>query len=398
MAASKAETLLRKPGQPPGVSYLELFFDLVFVFALTQLSQWLLEDITSRWQIVKAAQALLLLLALLMLWFVVAWVTDVYDPQQPEVQLVVAGAMFGILVMAVALPEAFGSRGLVFAGAYVAIHLGRGLVLVPALRGHKAQRRSAGGMLWFAVSAVPWIVGATAAGGSARAAWWALAIAIEYTGAMLFFPAPWFRRPTATGWPVVPEHFGERYRQFVTIAIAELIAVTGVAGGMHLTSRTTVAAFFVSFTTTVLLWRTYLYQAASLLPAAIAAATTPARLVRRALLTHVIMVAGILATDAGFQLVIGRPLGHTSPGWVGVIIGGPVLYLAGRVLFGHTIYGRVSHSRAIGALLLAGVSPAMVLLPPLAVAITPTLVLAGIVISDAVLARGRPRKPPSPPS
>ncbi|MFD0744516.1 low temperature requirement protein A [Phytohabitans flavus] len=391
--------MFRKPGRPLGISYLELFFDLVFVFALTQLSGVLLEGITSEQPSVRASEALLLLLALLMLWFVMAPVTHVYDPQQPEIQVIFAGTMFGTLLLAVTLPDAFGSGGLAFAGTYVGIHIGRGLILIFALRGHQAQRRSLGVLLWFVVSAVPWLVGATLTEGDVRAALWALAVAIEYTAFIMVFAAPWnFRVALVSRWPVDPEHLGERYRQFVTIALGELIAVSGVADGAHVSSPGAVAAFFVSFVTTVLLWRTYLFQAAALLPAAIQAAHTPARLARVALITHVIMVAGIVVTDAGFELVIEQPLGHTDPARISAVIGGPVLYLTGRFLFGHAIYGRMSHSRVIGALSLAGISPAMIFLPPLAVAVGPTLVLLGIVISDAVLAKRHPDRPPSPPS
>jgi low temperature requirement protein LtrA len=150
-----------------------LFFDLVFVFAFTRVSQQLLAALTShrRALLTDAGETLLLLLALLMVWFATAWITDLYDSRRPEVQLVVAGSMFGSLLMAVALPRAFGSGGLAFAAAYFAIHIGRGLVLVPALRGHEAQRRAAGVLLWFAVSAVPWIVGAVLQGSPRWALW-----------------------------------------------------------------------------------------------------------------------------------------------------------------------------------------------------------------------------------
>ncbi|MDQ7908244.1 low temperature requirement protein A [Phytohabitans sp. ZYX-F-186] len=400
MAGSRAEALLRKPGQPPGASYLELFFDLVFVFALTQLSQWLLEEMTSRHHIVLAGQALLLLLTLMMLWFATAWLTDLLDPRRPEIQLVIAGAMFSALVMAVSLPGAFGSLGLSFAGAYVGAHIGRGLVLVATLRGHEAQRRSVGALLWFTLSAVPWIIGATFAHGFARGALWTLAITIEYTAVMLLFaPVPRIHRPRLAQWPIAAEHMAERYQQFFLIVLGELVAVTGATDGAHyLENASATAAFFMSFATTVLLWLTYLYRAGALLPAAFAAVPVPARLVRRALLAHVVMVAGIVATDAGFELVIANPRGYVDLPWLCLIVGGPVAFLAGRVLFGHMIFARVSKSRVIGALLLAGISPALIFLPPLAITITVALVLAGIVTSDVVLARGHPPKPPSPPS
>jgi low temperature requirement protein LtrA len=302
MTRSRAEELLRKPEQPQRATFLELFFDLVFVFAFTRVAERLISDLTShrRTFFSEAGKTLLLVLALLLVWFATAWITDLYNAKRPEIQLVVVGSMFGGLLMAVALPQAFGNRGLAFASAYVAIHIGRGLVLVPALRGHEAQRRAAGVLLWFAVSALPWIVGAMLQG-TQRAALWTLALAIEYTGTMLLFPAPWIRG-TRSGWPVVAEYLSERYRQFFIIALGELIVIAGATytsryygatGGHGL-------AFLVSFATTVLLWRIYTYRAGELLPAAIAAAPDPGRIVRRALIAHLLMVVGIVAISAGY--------------------------------------------------------------------------------------------------
>jgi low temperature requirement protein LtrA len=398
MTTSRAAALLRKPGQPQRPTFLELFFDLVFVFALTRVADRLFKDVTSqRWIVLtEAGQTLLVLLALLIVWFAIAWITDLYDPQRPEIQLLVVGTMFGVMVMASAVPEAFGPRGTGFAGAYVAIHIGRGLVLVPALRGHEAQRRAAGVLLWFAVSAVPWIVGTTFPESPARGVLWTLAIAIDLTGVVLLWPAPWVRRMPSQ-WPVVAEYLSERYRQFFIIALGELILITGITfSAKYFAGAGTTAAVVVAFATTALLWRIYIHRVGELLPAAIAAAPQPARLVRRALLAHLLMVAGIVAVSVGYELVIEHPLGHTDSAWIGVILGGPVLFLAGRALFEYAVFARVSRSRLIGALVLAGLSPAMILLPPLAVAITAAVVLSGIATSDGLRAKGRPPEPPSP--
>jgi low temperature requirement protein LtrA len=296
--------------------------------------------------------------------------------------------------MAVALPQAFGNRGLAFASAYVAIHIGRGLVLVPATRGHEAQRRAAGVLLWFAVSGVAWIVGAILHG-SLRGALWTLAVAIDYTGAMVLWPAPWGVRPQ---WPVSAEYLSERYRQFFIIALGESVLVAGATysgtyfggPGRH------AVAFVMSVATTMLLWRTYTYRAGELLPAAIAAAPDPVRLVRRALLAHLLMVVGILAISAGYGLVIEHPLGRTDPAWLTFILGGPALFIVGRARFEHAVFARVSWDRVIGLLLLVALAPVMLLVPPLAVATTTMAVLLGIAIADAALRRRHPSVLPSP--
>lgn len=399
MATSRATALLRKPGQPERSTFLELFFDLVFVFALTRVSLRLVEDVTFQgWMVVtEVGQTLLLLLALLIVWFATAWITDLYDPRSPLIQLVVVASMFGALVMAAALPQAFGARGLGFAGAYVAIHVFRGVVLVPALRGHEAQRRAAGVLLWYAVSALPWIAGALVEEGPARGVLWTLALAMDYAGASMLFPAPWVRRARSP-WPVVAEYLAERYQQFFIIALGELILVIGITYSTeHYAEGGATTAFAVAFVTTALLWRTYVFRAGELLPAAFAAAPEPARLVRRALFAHMLMVIGVVVVAVGYDIVINHPSGPTDPIWIGVILGGPILFLAGRALFEHAVFARVSRSRPIGISTLVLVSPVMIFLPPLAVSITAAAVLAGIALSDARRARGEPPEAPSPP-
>jgi low temperature requirement protein LtrA len=109
------------------------------------------------------------------------------------------------------------------------------------------------------------------------------------------------------------------------------------------------------------------------------------------------MVAGIVVTAVGDELIIAHPLGHTQPATVGVILGGPALFLTGRSGFEYAVFARVSWDRPIGLLVLAALTPVMLLLPPLLVALTATVVLAGIAICDEARTRGRPPEPPSPP-
>ena len=394
--STRAAALLRKPGQPQRPSLLELFFDLVFVFALNRVSQRLVEDLTAgRMVLSETGETLLLLLAFLVLWFVTAWVTDLYDPHRPQLQLLVYLAMLGAMMMAVAVPRAFGDGSLVFAGAYVAVHIVRGLIIVPGLRGHEAQRRAAGVLFWFSMSAVPWIAGAILPG-TPRGLLWTVAIAIDLTALLLFYPAPW-TLPAPRQWPVLAEYLSERYRQFFIIALGELILTTGSAySDSSFRHAGGASAFAVSFLTTVLLFRVYLFRAGQLLPDAIKSAPEPARLIREAFLAHVLMVAGTVAVAVGYEIVIEHPFGHTDPAWILVILGGPTLFLVGRALVEHAVFDRVSRSRLIGALTLAGAAPAMILLPPLAVAGTAVVVLAGIATADAIRARGKPPERPSP--
>ncbi|PWU51356.1 low temperature requirement protein A [Micromonospora globispora] len=388
---SGAAGLLRRP-EEPRATYLELFFDLVFVFALARLSQGLLDQLT--WS--DAFQTLVLLLALWTVWTHTAGLTERLNPHQPLIELLVIATMFGTLLMAAAAPEAFGEHGLVFAGLYVATQIGRSAAAVLLLRGHEARGAFARPLFWNCVSAVPWIAGAVAHD-TARAVLWALAVTVEY-GALIFgFPTPRLGRARAAEFAISAPHLAERYRQLFIIALGELILVTGFTFSRGRFEPDRIAAVVVAFTTTALLWRIYIHRAGRLLAEAIAAAPDPFRAVIPANYANLLMVAGIVAIAVGDELVIDHPLGHTPPAWITVILGGPALFLAGRGMFEYTVFGRISRSRPIGVLVLAAISPAAFYLPPLLVAIAPALVLAGIAISDAARARGRPPEPPSPP-
>src|SRR6188508_398348 len=161
---SRAE-LVRDADSEPRTTTLELFYDLVFVFAITQVSHLLLDNLT--WQ--GAGQAALVLLVVWWSWNYTTWVTNELDPDAIPVRLLLIGLMLASLVMAVAIPEAFGSRGLLFAGAYVVIQVGRHTFLTFAsARPGTIERTRAGEILtWFAAAAVFWLAGGIAHG-SAR--------------------------------------------------------------------------------------------------------------------------------------------------------------------------------------------------------------------------------------
>jgi low temperature requirement protein LtrA len=393
MATSMPAGLVRTPEGSRRPVFLELFFDLALVFALAQLSSGLLTHLD--WS--GAFRTLVLLFALFWVWSVTAWITDLYDPQRPAIQLLVIATMLGLLVMAATLPEAFGQRSLVFAGTYVAIHVGRGTFLALAMRGRELQRRTLRVLFWFCVSAPLWVAGAVVPG-TARVMIWALAVAVDYTAGRLRYPTPRLGRAPISEWPIVVEHLSERYRQVFVIALGELILVTGSAlSGSDFTSAE-VAAFVVSFIGTVLSWRIYIFRSGELLPAALGAATDPDRLARSALVAHLLMLTGIVVAAVGIQLVIAHPTGHARASWIAVIFGGPALFLIGRARLEHVVFARVSRDRKIGLLALAALAPAMVLVPPLLVSIVGTGVLAGVAASDTASARGRPPEAPAPPS
>ncbi|WP_307849157.1 low temperature requirement protein A [Micromonospora sp. U56] len=384
---------VRDPEGPRRVTLLELFFDLVYVVALALISNGLVTDLT--WQ--HAGQSLIILMAVWWTWAITTLVTDMYDPQRTEIKLLITAVMFGALLMTTAIPHAFTDRGMVFAGTYVAIHLGRGLFLMPTVRGHRAtQRRAARIFIWFAVSAGPWLIGATVSG-HAREAFWALALAIDYGGFRLAYPVPGLGMVPERQRNVTAEHLSERFQQFFIIALGDAVLVIGTMFSRVHSEAENISAFAIAFLTTLLLWRIYVHRSGELLPHAIQAAKAPSRFLLSAPYTHLTLVAGVVTTAAGFELVLHEPLGHTPPSWAAVILGGPALFLVGRSAFEYEVFSRVSVSRPGGLLALLTLAPAVLFLPPLFAAAGAMVVLAGVAVADTLRSRGKPPETPSPP-
>ncbi len=391
MTSGRSAQLPRDPAGPGRVGLLELFFDLVYVVALALVSDNLVTNL--RWS--GVFQTAVLLMALWWVWVVTAMVTNVYDPDTPPIKVLTIAVMFGSLLMATTVPTAFGAHGLLFAGAYVAIHLGRGSFLVPALRGEEVYGRALRIFIWFAISAVPWVIGGVVQG-TARGVCWALAVLIDYTVYRLGYPTPVLGAVPATQYNVVPKHLAERYQQIFMIALGELILVSGLTFARSPLRPGHLVAFAVAFATTALLWRIYVERAGALLPDAIAMGVSP-RLITRMPYTQVLMVAGAVVTASGAELVIGQPAARAGPGPIGIVLGGPALFLLGRMRFGYEVFGRVSWSLAIGLLVLVAVGPALVALPMVAATCTVAAVLTGITVTDTVRRGHRPLDQPSPP-
>jgi len=392
MTSSGGKGLLRGHRDPQRAEYLELFFDLVYVFALSQLSHGFVEDLTWR----GAFELLVTLLALWWVWVFTAWATNRLDPTRPGVQFIVLPVMLGAFLMAIAAPDAFGESGVIFASAYVAIQIGRTLFLMLALDGQPERGSALRMLVWFTVTAVPWIAGAFNQG-TPRAVLWALAVAVTLMAIAIDFRVPGLGSARTTAWAISGEHLAERYRQLTIIAFGHTILVSGlVARGAGLQDDR-VGATVVAFAVTVLLWRIYYFHAGQLLRFAITSADAPARLSRSTSGAHLLMVVGVVVVSAGQEVIIRHPAGHTEAAWTAVILGGPVLFLTGRAWLDHLVFSHVAWSRLIGLLVLAALTPLVGVLAPVTVEIAAGLVLAGIAVSDTIAIRIWPRQPASPP-
>lgn len=347
------------------VTSMELFFDLVYVFAVTQLSHLLIEHLSVR----GAFQILLILMAVWWAWMYTTWATNWFDPNQPAVRLMLVGVMLVSLIMAAAIPQAFGERGLLFAGAYVVIQLGRtGFILLATRHEAGLHRNFQRIVCWLLLSGVFWIAGGLAEG-SAREALWLVAVLVDLAGPACGFYTPRLGRSHTTDWAISGSHMAERCQLFLILSLGESILVTGTTlSGMALT-RPVVAAFVLAFIGSVTFWWIYFNRSAEWAAETIAASDDPGRLGRNAYTYyHLPMVAGIIVTAAADELVIAHPEGHTATATIAVVLGGPALFLAGHALFKWVVGGQWTLSRwvAIGAL--AALVPVGMVVSPLALA------------------------------
>ncbi|MEO3744655.1 low temperature requirement protein A [Plantactinospora sp. B5E13] len=365
-------------------AFLELFFDLAFVFVLTALAEKLFAQLS--WS--GAGQTLVLLLAFTLLWAQTSWAGDLVGPTilLPRVLWV----MVGVLVMGAMAGEAYGSRGLQFALTYVAIHLGTGLYMLlfapPTLRTRNLRI-----LFWFALTGVGWLVGGVETG-TTREVLWAAAIVLEYVGTILDWPAPGSWRPLpGRDQRIVGERVAERYRQFVIIALGVSILVTGNAYAR--TPEHTIGhaeALVAVFLIKVLIWRIYSYRAGEMMATTIAGSADPAQLNKITAFLHLVMVAGIVGMATTSRLVIDRPFGDTPTAWAAVIIGGPAVFLIGRVALAYVVFTQINWSLVGALVLLGGLAPATALLPPVTVAIVVVVILLGMGMASAIEYRQAP--------
>ncbi|MGX7670354.1 low temperature requirement protein A [Plantactinospora sp. DSM 117369] len=390
MTTSELPRILRRRDEPEYPTFLELFFDLVYVFMLSRLSQGLAEDPSVR----TAAQMAVLLLAAWWVWVLTAWLTDLFNPRLPVIQALVLVVMFGTLVMAVTVPRAFDELGFVFVAAYFGIHLARGAVLIPGTRVHRAiQARSVRVFFWFVVTAGLW-VGGVFAEGTTRLVLWAAAVAVDLGSARIGWPTPRLGRTELASQIFTGNHLAERHREIFLIALGELILTAGAGLAFDRTGEMRLAVCAVAFGNAVLLFLLYFHRIEQLLSPRNVSSVERVRPGTSTSYTHLVMVAGTVVVSAGTTLVLGRPLGPAPVAWIVTLLGGPALFLLGTCLFDYVVTGRLFRPRLVAILALAALGPAMPLLPPLGIMVVANLVLLVTLLAElTVLGHRLPGSP-----
>ncbi len=358
------------------VTPLELFFDLVFVLALTQCTAL----IARRPDWVAVAQGLLVLAVLWWSWVGYAWLTSVVDPEEGAVRLVIFAAMAALLVAALCVPGAFGADALLFAGAYGVVRCAHILLFRLASRGDPALRRSVSGLAVSTALGVGLLVGAALAGGAARGALWVLAVALDMAGPYFF---------GSDGWRLVPGHFAERHGAVVIIALGESVVALGVGARAILDAGEVLAAVLGVAVAAALWW---VYFDVSALAAERRLARAAAGRERNELARdtysylHLPMVAGIALLAVGLRLTLAhvqRPLALVP---VASLLGGAALYLLAHVAFRWRAMHTLSVRRLVCAALLLALVPAALALRPASLVTLGVLaaVLVGLISYEAL--------------
>jgi low temperature requirement protein LtrA len=358
------------------VTPLELFFDVVFVLAITQCTAYMAAD--PSWT--GIVQGLLLLAVLWWGWVGYSWLTSVVDPEEGFVRLAIFGAMAALLVVSLAIPEAFDDRGLLFAGAYGIFRVGQ-LVLFWIAASDQAEMRRAilTGLAGTTLFAIVMLAIASTTDGTLQMVLWAVAISADILG-------PYFRG--SEGWRIAAEHFAERHRLIIIIALGESIVAIG-AGAESVIGVPEVTAAVLGTAVAAAIWWTY-FDVVSYVSEQRLVTATPgkeqnekARDVYSYL--HFPMVAGIVLVALGLKKTLGDPEEALKPEIATALVGGAALYLLAHVAIRLRNIGSLSWPRLSVAILLIASIPLVTEIAALAAVALLTATLAALIAYETQL-------------
>lgn len=360
------------PTETPRVTNMELFFDLVYVLTIIQLSHFLLEH--ASW--LGAVEAATLFAAVWWAWNYTAWATNWLNPDHAAGRLLMVALMGCALLMAVAMPEAYGDRAGLFAGAYVAMALIRAFYLATVFRGQVMSRNYAQLGAWSALSGLFWVAGAAMPG---HRVWlWILAVLVDYAGPYAGFWLPGVGHTPMSTWPLRGLHLLERNQQVFIIALGESVLLLGATLTGAPLAAATLAAAASGFLTIVALWWLYFVHTTERGEHAFSHAANHTELARAGLAyAHGIMVAGAIVVAVAIELVLAHPLEAVHAPAVLAACAGPAIFLAGSALFHRRMAQRIpsAYPAAILALAMFGTLALALHLPGLVLGLGPLAIL-----------------------
>lgn len=327
-----SHSLLRKRGEGIAtVSFSELLFDLIYVFAVTQLSHYFLHHL----DLTGFLQSAVLWFAVWLGWQHTTWMTNWFDPNIRSIRGILFVLMMIGLLVAAAIPEAFGERGWIFAFCYVAIQVGRTASILFMLgRKHQLTPNYTRIFGWFIISAIFWIIGAFQEG-DMRLLLWAIAVLCDYTAPMFGFYLPFLgRSDSAKDWTIDGHHLAERSQLFVIIAFGETILMSGASlSEIEVWTAPIVLAALISFVSSLAMWWIYFDTSSEAGAEKIMKVDNPGLLGLKYHSIHVILVGALILCAVGDELVVNHPLGHMTASAVFVVIVGPIIYLIANMVY-----------------------------------------------------------------
>jgi low temperature requirement protein LtrA len=361
---------------------LELFFDLVFVLALTQCTTLMSEDPTWR----GLGHGLMILALLWWSWVGYAWLTSVVDPEEGGVRIALFAAMAAFLIAAISVPDAFGDLATEFAFAYGAVRIGQIVLFLIASRDDPDLRHSVWTLAGSTAIGISLLVGGSLLDPGPQAAVWGFALALDMGGPYFFGSA---------GWKLVPSHFAERHGLIMIIALGESIVALGVGAGTILTWDVAAAAVLGIAIVSAMWW---LYFDVVALVSARRLARAPEGKERNELARdsysylHFPMVAGVILFALGLKKTLGEPDDALKIVPDVALLGGVALYLLALVAFRYRHVHSINRRRLTLAIVLVALIPAALELPAMAMlAVIGVLVWTLIVIETRSYGEGRQR-------
>jgi low temperature requirement protein LtrA len=362
------------------VTYMELFFDLVFVFAITQVSHLLIHQQSGA----SLVHAIMLGVVVWWAWVYTTWAASWLDPERGPVRgLFIVLMLLGLLVSS-AIPQAFGDHALLFACALVAMHLSRSVFTIFAF----ARRQPAHAVnfvrisVWHAVAGAGWIAGALLPG-DVRLWVWLLAFAIDLIGPRAMYYTPGLGTSAVDTWNVSGEHMAERVSLFLIVALGESIVVTGSTFSTDRLTWVTFSAFLAAFVGAVLMWLLYFNHNQRGGSEYISRADERGMIAQTAFTyIPILFVLGIVMSAVGDGLVLADPTGSTGLWTAGIVTGSFCVYLIGNALFTRAVGGpwlTAHFAAAVALLALFALHP---LLSPLALSWIANGILLGVAAVD----------------
>jgi low temperature requirement protein LtrA len=366
------------------VTPLELFFDLVYVFTVSQLAHNLLEHLDARGMV----ETLVLTLAVMYAWFMTVWTSNWLDGDRQPVRLLLLGLMFASLLMSTSVAEAFGDRAGLFVIGYLTIQIGRTVFAVASFGGHRLHMHFVNALVWEIGTAPLWIAG-IAVDGDARLILWGAATLIAYGGVIAGHPLPGRKSPFSSDSQIYAEHLLERFRLFFLIALGETVLTLGNAFAGQPVEADRLLVLAVAFAGTVALWWCYFHRAEEIGMNAVEGAADASRIVGLGNYTLIAMVIGIIAIAVGDELAIADPHAPSTLTTAVLIFAGPAIFLLAQLGFMRRVAGRVPRARVLACIALVVLALATGPLSLLAAVTASSAVLVGVAIDDTRAERFR---------